>query len=108
MSRVAFLLILLSGVAVTATSVEAKPAKSTHKKSKAKKKDNRTPTRSTKSNMPRGFTWPANKHMVAMGEECTRSVEALGVSFEPAKAAGRVVTPMLPSAEINGVTFTPV
>jgi hypothetical protein len=107
MSRVALFLVVLSGVTVTATStVEAKPKSS--KKAGKKSKDNRTPTKSTKANMPRGFVWPANKHMTEMGEECMRSVEALGVTFEPGKAAGRVVTPMLPAAEINGVTFTPV
>ncbi len=59
--------------------------------------------------MPRGFVWPASKNMVAMGEDCARAVDALGVSVATSKKVGRVVTPLtLPDAEIGGIKFTPV
>lgn len=62
-----------------------------------------------KANMPRGFAWPPNRHMAAMGEACTKSLDELGVTYKTEKARGRVLTPMtLPTAELGGITFTPV
>ena len=105
MSRAALILVVLAGVTATAA---AKPHKRS-KRDRVTKKDSRVPTKSTKSNMPRGFVWPASKNMVAMGEDCARAVDELGVSVAPAKAAGRVITPLtLPDAVIGGITFTPV
>lgn len=104
MSRSALILVVLAGVTATAT---AKPNGS--KRDRVTKKDSRVPTKSTRSNMPRGFVWPPNKNMVAMGEDCSRSLDELGVSVAPSKKAGRVVTPLtLPDAVIGGITFTPV
>lgn len=98
MSRLALILVLLAGV----TAADAKPRKRANK-------DNRQPTKSTKANMPRGFVWPPTKDMVAMGEECTRELTELGVTFSTEKSAGRVVSPMsLPDAQIAGIQFTPV
>lgn len=103
MSRAALILVVLAGVTATAA---AKPRK---QRDRGAKKDSRVPTKSTKSNMPRGFVWPPSKNMVAMGEDCARSVDELGVSVAPSKKAGRVVTPLtLPDAVIGGITFTPV
>lgn len=100
MSRLALVLaaVVLAGV----SAADAKPRKK-------KSKDNRRPTKSTKSNMPRGFTWPPSKKMVAEAEACARSLDELGVTYKDAERVGRVVRPMtLPTGEIGGITFTPV
>lgn len=101
MSRPALILVLLAGVTATTTADAGKRRKG--------KQDNRAPTRSTKANMPRGFVWPPSKGMVAMGEDCAKSVDELGISVKPAKSAGRVLTPLaLDDGTIGGVMFTPV
>jgi hypothetical protein len=95
MSRVLLpILVLLAGV----TAVDAKP----------RKKDDRRPTKSTKANMPRGFTWPPSKTMVARADACEAKLDELGVEYQPAKRAGRVVRPLTVGAEIGGITYTPV
>ncbi len=98
MSRWVLILALVTGV----TTADAKGRK------KSKGKDRR-PTKSTKANMPRGFTWPPSKAMVAAGDECVRSLDELGVTYKESKRVGRVVTPVtLPDSTIGGITFTPV
>jgi hypothetical protein len=100
MSRVLPILVLIAGV--TSASAGTK---------KKKSRDNRKPSKSTKSNMPRGYTWPPSKTMVAMGEACERSLDELGVTRQaPAatKNRGRLVTPLAAPAEIGGITYTPV
>ena len=100
-SRAVLILLLLAGVTAS-TDADAKGRKK-------KKRDDRRPTKSTKANMPRGFVWPPNRHMAALGEECAKTVEELGITVKTEKAAGRVLTPMsLPDAEIGGITWTPV
>jgi hypothetical protein len=114
MSRVPLILAatLLSGVAVPVDAAEETPTVSSSKKSKKKKKkkqkDDRRVTKKTKANMPRGFTWPANKHMVAMADDCQQQVDELGVSYQLAKDTGRVVRPLEPDGDIAGITYTPV
>lgn len=100
MSRLGLVLaaVVLTGV----TAADAKPRKK-------QSKDSRRPTKSTKSNMPRGFTWPPSKKMVAEAERCERTLDELGVTYESTKRVGRVVSPMtLPTGELGGITFTPV
>jgi hypothetical protein len=47
--------------------------------------------------------------MAALGEACERELDELGVRYEPAPAAGRIVTPMtLAEGVIGGITYTPV
>jgi hypothetical protein len=105
MSRAALILVVLAGVTATAA---AKPHKRS-KRDRVAKKESRVPTKSTRANMPRGFVWPPSKNMVAMGEDCARAVDELGVSVAASKKAGHVVTPLtLPDAVIGGITFTPV
>src|SRR5688572_4613849 len=101
MSRGALIIALVAGVTASSTADAGR--------TKRKKKDSRKPTKSTKANMPHGFVWPPNKQMTELGEECTRTLDELGVSYKTEKAAGRVVSPMsLPEATIAGITFTPV
>lgn len=95
------LLLVAAGVTASAAA-DAKPRKRA-------KQNRRVPTKSTKANMPRGFAWPPTKTMVAMSEDCTKSLDELGVTYKPEKAAGRVLSPMtVPGAQIGGITFTPV
>jgi hypothetical protein len=58
--------------------------------------------------MPRGFTWPPSKTMVAEAEACEARLAELGLSTAPAKKHGRVLTPLQAPAEIGGITYTPV
>jgi hypothetical protein len=103
MSRVPLILVaaLLSGVA---SPVEAGKKPKKHKK----QKDDRRVTKKTKANMPRGFVWPPSKNMVAMGDACAAKLDEIGVGYQAAGDVGRVVRPMKPDAEINGVTYTAV
>ncbi len=102
MSRAALILALVAGVTASSTADAGG-------KKRAKKKDSRKPTKSTKANMPRGFVWPPNKRMTELGESCTATLDEMGVTFKTEKAQGRVVSPMsLPEATIGGITFTPV
>lgn len=100
MSRVVPILALVALVAGV-TSADAKGRKK-------RKKDDRRPTKSTKANMPRGFTWPPSKKMVAEGEACERQLDELGVTWKSTDRVGRVVSPMkLPDGEVGGITLTP-
>jgi hypothetical protein len=97
MSRWVLILAMVTGVTVAHAKGK--------KKSSAK---DRRPTRSTKANMPRGFTWPPSKKMVAAGEVCERELDELGIGYERTKRVGKVVTPMkLTDGTFGGVTFTP-
>jgi len=101
MSRVALILALVTGV----TTANGRPHSQARKKHK---RDDRRPTKSTKANMPRGFTWPPSKKMVAEGEACERQLDELGVTWKSTDRVGRVVSPMrLPDGEIGGITLTP-
>ena len=110
MSRVLLIFALCVGVA----SVDAAPKKSssseTKKKRKKKKKevDDRRPNKRTKANMPRGFVWPPNRKMEAMADACENELVAHGIAFEQVEPEGRVVRPMIPQAELAGITYTAV
>ncbi|NVB79161.1 MAG: hypothetical protein HOV81_12240 [Kofleriaceae bacterium] len=110
MFRLLLISILVAGVvSPAAEAAKASSAKVTKKKKqKRKAKDNRTPTKSTKANMPRGFVWPPNRTMEAMADECQAKLDEQGIAYEPAEAKGRVLRPMLPQAELGGITYTAV
>ena len=101
MSRVPVLILIALGAGVM--SADAAPKK----KRKKQQVDDRRPNKRTKANMPRGFTWPPSKNMERMADNCERSLEELGVTYEPANKTGRVVRPMK-VAEVGGITYTPV
>lgn len=103
MSRVPLILVavLLSGVAAP---VEAAKKPTKHKK----QKDDRRVNKKTKANMPRGFVWPPNRHMVAMADACEDQLSGLGIAYQPATDVGRVVRPVKPDGDINGITYTAV
>jgi hypothetical protein len=107
--------VLLAGVATvdaaptaTTPSQQAKTPTKKAKKKHKKQKDDRRVTRSTKMNMPRGFTWPPSKKMLAEAEQCEAKLDELGVSYTPGKDVGRVVDPLKPDGEIGGITYTAV
>jgi hypothetical protein len=111
MSRVLLILMLVAGVA----SADAPPPDSerigepTKKRRKKKKREeNRTPTKSTKPNMPRGFVWPPTKAMETAADACQLQLDELGVAYQPAKEIGRVVRPVTIDGHIGGVTFAPI
>lgn len=111
MSRVPLILVatLLSGVTVQAHAAKTKtPTKSAKRSSKKQKKqkDDRRVTKTTKANMPNGFTWPPSKNMVAMADVCESKLDELGVATSAATDVGRVVRPLKPQGEIAGITFT--
>jgi hypothetical protein len=98
MSRVLPILVLVAGVVSTA---DAAPKKK-------HKKDDRRPTKSTKSNMPRGFVWPPSASMELAADACQTQLDELGVSYKPAKPTGRVLRPVTVEGAIGGITYTPV
>jgi hypothetical protein len=116
MSRVLLILLLVAGVA----SVDAKPShdsskdgssdapKKKKRKQKKREKDDRTPNKRTKANMPRGFVWPPSKSMEAAADACELQLDELGVAYEPAAPAGKVVRPMRIGSEIAGIIYTPI
>jgi hypothetical protein len=58
--------------------------------------------------MPRGFTWPPSKNMVAMADACEANLDELGVAYQPAREVGRVVRPLTPDGEVGSITLTPM
>ena len=97
--RLLIIALLVAGV----TSVEAGSRK------KKKHSDNRKPTRSTKANMPRGYTWPPSKTMEAHADACEAKLTELSIETTPVnKRVGRVLRPVQALTEIGGITYTPV
>lgn len=75
---------------------------------KKHERDDRRPTRSTKSNMPRGFVWPPSQAMALAADACEKQLDELGVSYTLAKPTGKLVRPMTIDGDIGGITYTPV
>ncbi|MCX5744852.1 MAG: extensin family protein [Proteobacteria bacterium] len=111
--------------ATTATKPKAKtaPKKTATKKTAATKKsgkkaaarttkkqrDSRVPTRSTASNMPRGWVWPPSKPMVASGAACEQKLDELAVTWKPAEREGHIVAPITSAPmTFGGVRYTPI
>ena len=60
-------------------------------------------------NMPRGFTWPPSKTMVASAKACEAKLDELGVTWKPAKREGHVVDAVtVPDGQIGGVAYVDV
>ena len=58
------------------------------------------------NNMPRGFTWPPSRAMVAAEKACEAKLDELGVTWQPAKAKGHVVDPIIiPDGQIGGIAY---
>ena len=66
-------------------------------------------TRPIASNMPRGFTWPPSRAMLAAEATCERSLTAAGVAWHRATREGHIVDALILSdATLGGITYTPV
>jgi hypothetical protein len=60
-------------------------------------------------NMPRGWTWPPSRTMVAASKACEAKLDELGVAWKPAKREGHLVDALtLPDGEIGGITYVDV
>lgn len=60
-------------------------------------------------NMPRGFTWPPSRTMIAAAEACEAKLDELGVSWKPAKREGHVVDAVtVPDGQIGGIAYVDV
>jgi hypothetical protein len=60
-------------------------------------------------NMPRGWTWPPSKTMVAAAKACEAKLDELGVTWKSAKREGHVVDAItLPDGQIGGITYVDV
>jgi hypothetical protein len=110
MPRVLLVLMLLVGWSAADAAPKKSTASETKKKKRKKKrdKDDRTPTKSTRLNMPNGFVWPPSRRMEAMADACELQLDELGVQYQPADDVGKVVRPMTIEGEIAGVKFTPI
>jgi hypothetical protein len=57
--------------------------------------------------MPRGFSWPATPAMQAAGKACEADLDALGVTWKPSTAEGRIVDPIeIPDGMLGGIKYT--
>ena len=60
-------------------------------------------------NMPRGWRWPPSPAMRARARACEQQLDELGVAWQPAKPAGRMVAAVVvPGGEIGGITYVDV
>lgn len=60
-------------------------------------------------NMPRGFTWPPSKTMVAAAKACEAKLDELGVAWKAAKREGHVVDAVMVSdGQIGGISYIDV
>jgi hypothetical protein len=61
------------------------------------------------SNMPRGFTWPPSRAMLAAEADCERSLAAAGVGWHRATREGHIVDALtIDDATLGGIAYTPV
>lgn len=59
--------------------------------------------------MPRGWSWPPSKTMVAAARACEAKLDELGVTWKSAPREGHVVDPItIPDGEIGGITYVDV
>jgi hypothetical protein len=60
-------------------------------------------------NMPRGFTWPPSRTMIAAAKACEAKLDELGVTWKPAKREGHVVDAVtVPDGQIGGIAYVDV
>lgn len=60
-------------------------------------------------NMPRGWTWPPSRTMVAAAKACEARLDELGVTWKTSKHEGHVVDAIaLPDGQIGGIAYTNV
>jgi hypothetical protein len=64
--------------------------------------------KSTGNNMPRGFTWPPSRTMLAAEADCERSLDAAGVAWHRATREGHIVDAVTIDAALGGITYAPV
>jgi hypothetical protein len=60
-------------------------------------------------NMPRGFTWPPSRTMVAAAKACEAKLDELGVTWKSAQREGHVVDAVIvPDGQIGGISYVDV
>ena len=60
-------------------------------------------------NMPRGWTWPPSRTMVAAAKACEAKLDELGVTWRSAKPEGHVVDAVtIPDGQIGGIAYVDV
>jgi hypothetical protein len=95
---------LLAGVAIAAGAAVASADSGSTRRTRR--------TRAAKpaaSNMPRGFTWPPSRAMLAAEAACERSLAAAGVAWHRATREGHIVDAVtIDNATLGGITYTPV
>ena len=67
------------------------------------------PAKHPASNMPRGFTWPPSRAMLAAAADCERDLRAAGVAWHPASRDGHIVDAVtIDDGALGGIAYTPV
>ncbi|HEX3763123.1 MAG TPA: extensin family protein [Kofleriaceae bacterium] len=96
---------IVAGVAVVATSAaafadsSAAPGARRSRRARAVKE----------TNLPRGFTWPPSRAMLAAAADCEHSLDAAGVAWHHASREGHIVDAVtIDHAALGGITYTPV
>jgi hypothetical protein len=91
---------IIAGVAVAATSAAAS--------ADSGRRTRRAPA-VKEANLPRGFTWPPSRAMLAAAADCERSLDAAGVAWHRAAREGHIVDAViLDPAALGGITYAPV
>jgi hypothetical protein len=97
---------VLAGVAIAAitgasTGASADPGST--------RRARRANAKTTGDNLPRGFTWPPSRAMLAAEAGCERSLDAAGVAWHRAAREGHIVDAVtIDDAALGGIAYTPV
>jgi hypothetical protein len=95
----------LAGVALAALTVTAASADS----GSIRRARRAGAVKSTGNNMPRGFTWPPARSMLAAEADCERALDAAGVAWHRASREGHIVDAVtLGDAALGGISYAPV
>ena len=95
---------VLAGVAVAATTAGASADPATARRARRS-----GAAKPAASNMPRGFTWPPSRAMLAAEADCERALAAAGVAWHRASREGHIVDALtVDDATLGGITYTPV
>ena len=66
-------------------------------------------SRAAASNMPRGFTWPPSRAMLAAEADCERELTAANIAWKPASREGHIADAItIDDGMLGGIAYRPV
>lgn len=107
MSRRLLAVALIAGVVLAGCTGTAHARPAGKKSSKAQRRAKAA--QASRSNMPRGFTWPPSKEMRDAGAACERALDEAGLAWKPAGREGHIVAAVtLDDFTLGGIRYTSV